>query len=255
MSLVSGKSNGYIKNLMNIHSDNKSYTIQVSGIDIIVIKHKVKYLRLSVSNLDGSVKVSSPLRTSNRVIEEFVESRISWIKKHQKKFQAKIVLPVPKYESGEIHYFAGKPYKLEIRIEEKKPSIYLDKDILVLSTRPDSSLEKRKETMNEWYRTYLKQQIPLLIKKWAYIIGETPLDWGVKNMKTRWGSCNTRDKRIWLSLKLAEKSEPCLEYVAVHEMVHLLERGHGKAFKDHMDRVLPEWKELRDKLNSNSFSS
>jgi len=240
--------------IMNKVKNKENYSIILKDIEILVIRKKVKYLRLSVSNLDGSVKVSSPLRTSNRVIEKFVESRIGWIKKHQKKFQAKTVLPVHKYESGEIHYFAGKPYKLELRVEEKKPSIYLDKGTMVLSTRPESSLEKRKRAINEWYRTYLKQQIPLFIKKWAYIIGETPLDWGVKNMKTRWGSCNTRDKRIWLSLKLAEKSEFCLEYVIVHEIVHLLERGHGKAFKDHMDRVLPEWRNIKDKLN-NSFGN
>jgi len=234
--------------ILNKVKKKSTYSIILGDIEILVMRKKVKYLRLSVSNLNGSVKVSSPLRTSNRVIEEFVESRIGWIKKYQKKFQAKIKLPIPKYESGEFHYFRGKLYKLEIRFEEKKPSVFLDKDALVLSTRPDSSLEKRKRTIYEWYRTYLKQQIPLLIKKWTPIIGETPLDWGVKNMKTRWGSCNTKDKRIWLSLKLAEKSESCLEYVVVHEMVHLLERGHGKAFKDHMDRVLPEWRNIKDKL-------
>jgi len=238
--------------MLNKVKKKSSYLIMLDDIEIQVFRKKIKYLRLSVSNLDGGVKVSSPLRTSNRVIEEFVESRIGWIKKHQKNFQTKMVLPVHKYESGEIHYFAGKPYKLEIRIDEKKPSVYLDKDTLVLSTRSGSTMEKRKKNLFEWYRTYLKQQIPLLIKKWTPIIGETPLDWGVKNMKTRWGSCNTRDKRIWLSLKLAEKSEFCLEYVVVHEMVHLLERGHGKAFKDHMDRVLPEWRNIRDRLNDST---
>ncbi len=227
----------------------KPFNINIGNIDIVVSRKKVKYLRMSVSNLDGTVKISSPLKTSNRTIKEFVISRIGWIEKYQKRFQEKVKLPPLKYESGEFHFFKGKLYKLEIKFEEKKPFVFLDKDIIILSLRPGSSIEKRKQTLNEWYRTYLKQQIPLLIKKWASIVGETPLDWSVRNMKTRWGSCNTRDKRIWLSLKLAEKSEPCLEYVVIHEMVHLIERGHGKEFKIQMDRVLPEWRSIRDELN------
>ena len=205
---------------------------------------------MSVSNLDGSVKISSPLNTSNKIIEEFVISRLEWIEKHQKKFQVKVKPPILKYESGEFHFFKGKPYKLDIRYKERKPFVFLDNNILILNVRSGSSLEKRNKILNDWYRTYLKEQVPILIKKWAPIVGKSPLDWGVKNMKTRWGSCNTKSKRIWLSLKLAEKSEYCLEYVVVHEMVHLLERGHGKPFKAHMDRVFPEWRSTRDKLNN-----
>lgn len=217
--------------------------------DIVVSRKKVKYLRMSISNFDGSVKISSPLKTSNRVIKEFVISRMQWIEKHQKKFQSKVKLPALKYESGEFIYFKGEIYQLDIRYEEKKPYVFLNDNILFLIVRPGSLMEKRKKILDEWYRAYLKDQIPLLIKKWTPIVGASPLDWGVKNMKTRWGSCNTRDKRIWLSLKLAEKSESCLEYVLVHEMVHLLERGHGKPFKAHMNRVLPDWRSLRDELN------
>lgn len=235
-------------------SNTKSFIISNKNIDIVVTRKKVKYLRMSVSHLDGSVKISSPLFTSNRAIEQFAVSQLDWIEKHQKKFQAKEKPPQLRYESGELHFFKGKPYKLEIKYEKKKPFISLDNNILILTVRPDSSMEKRNKILNEWYRTYLKGQIPLLIKKWTPIVGETPLGWGVKNMKTRWGSCNTNSNRIWLSLKLAEKSDSCLEYVVVHEMVHLLERGHGKAFKAHMDRVLPEWRSIRDKLNNSYFS-
>jgi len=219
------------------------------NIDIAVTRKKVKYLRMSVSNLDGTVKISSPLKTSNRTIEDFINSRMEWIEKHQRRFQEKVKLTPLKYESGEVLYFKGNIYKLEIRYIEKKPNVFLENGIIILTVRPGSKIEKRKQVLNDWYRTYLKDQVPLLIKKWTPIVGKTPLDWGVKNMKTRWGSCNTRARRIWLSLKLAEKSYDCLEYVVIHEMVHLLERGHGKAFKIHMDRVLPEWRGTRDKLN------
>ncbi len=228
----------------------KPFNINIGNIDIVVSRKRIKYLRMSVSNFDGTVKISSPLKTSTRTIEEFVISRMQWINKHQKKFQAKVKLPSLNYESGEFHYFKGKLYQLELKFENKKPFVFLDNNILILNVRPGSSMDIRKKILNDWYRTSLKEQIPLLIKKWTPIVGKSPLDWGVKNMKTRWGSCNTRDKRIWLSLKLAEKSDFCLEYVVVHEMVHLLERGHGKVFKAQMDRVLPEWRSIRDKLNS-----
>jgi predicted metal-dependent hydrolase len=227
----------------------KSFNINIGNINIVVFRKKVKYLRMTVSNLDGSVKISSPLKTSNKIIEEFVISRLSWIEKHQNKFKVKLKLSALKYESGELHYFQGKPYKFELKFEEKKPFVFLNENNLILTVRPDSSIEKRKKTLDEWYRNYLKDQIPLFIKKWAPVVGEAPLEWGVKNMKTRWGSCNTQVKRIWLSLKLAEKSESCLEYVVIHEMVHLLEQGHGKAFKAQMDRVLPDWRIKREQLN------
>ena len=231
----------------------KPFNIHIGNIDIVVSRKKVKYLRMSVSNLDGAVKISSPLQTSNRTIEEFVISRMEWIEKHQKIFQEKVKLPSLIYESGEFYYFKGKLYKLDVIYKEKKPFVLFDNDILILTVRPGSSIEKRKKILNDWYRTYLKKEIPLLIKKWSPIVGKSPLDWGVKNMKTRWGSCNTKSKRLWLSLKLAEKSDICLEYVVVHEMVHLLERGHGQVFKAQMDRVLPEWRSIRDKLNNMNY--
>jgi predicted metal-dependent hydrolase len=237
--------------LKKISSKRKQRTKEIilNGIDIIVTRKNIKNLRLSVSPLDGSVKIFSPLLTSDKYINDFVLSKIKWIEKHQKKVLFRGIPPMLEYISGENHFFKGELYTLNVIFEDKKPVVLIHGNSLMLSARPGSTIEKRKQILNDWYRTYLKEQIPLLIEKWTAIIGASPLDWGVKNMKTRWGSCNTSDKRIWLSLKLAEKSESCLEYVFVHEMVHLLERGHGKPFIAYMDRVIPEWIILRDDLN------
>ncbi len=177
-------------------------------------------------------------------------SRMRWIEKHQKKFQSQPGPILHRYVSGEIHLFLGNPYILNVRYEDKRPNVLLHEDILIVCVRFGSTKEKIRKVINDWYRSELKKQIPLLIEKWAVIVGEAPLEWGVKNMKTRWGSCNTGAKRIWLSLRLAEKPVLCLEYVVVHEMVHLLERGHGKTFTAHMDCVLPEWRIMKDELNS-----
>lgn len=226
------------------------HTIRLGSIEITVTKKKIKTLRMSVIPPDGKVKISAPLRASDEYIKSFALSRMRWIEKHQKKFQSQAVPPLHRYVSGEIHLFQGKSYILDVRYEEKKPGVLINEDSLIVCVRPGSTMEKRQKIINEWYSIELKKQIPLLIDKWTLIVGETPLYWGVKNMKTRWGSCNTGAKRIWLSLRLAEKPVSYLEYVVVHEMVHLVERGHGKLFIAHMDRILPEWRIMKDELNS-----
>jgi predicted metal-dependent hydrolase len=238
----------------NILNSTKTYTINPGNIEITVTRKKVKYLRMSVSPLDGTVKISSPFAASSKSIEDFAIAQLEWIEKHQRKFKSRIRPANLEFVSGESLYFRGKVHKLEVRYKESKPCILIDGEIIVLYARPGSNLEKRKKILNEWYRKILKKQIPELINKWAPLVGGCPVDWGVKNMKTRWGSCNTNTKKIWISLKLAEKSTPCLEYVVVHEMVHLLERGHGKFFKAHMDRVLPDWRSTRNELNSSIYS-
>jgi hypothetical protein len=104
--------------------------------------------------------------------------------------------------------------------------------------------------LNEWYRQQLKARIPSLLDRWEPIIGKQTSTWGIKKMKTKWGSCNIDQKRIWLNLELAKKPIDCLKYVLVHELVHLLERNHGEQFKTYMDSLLPRWRQTRDTLKS-----
>ncbi len=125
---------------------------------------------------------------------------------------------------------------------------------MILQVRPGTTRDKRQQILNDWYRRYMKEIIPDLIQKWEPTIGVRVNDWGVKKMKTRWGSCNIRDRRIWLNLDLAKKPPHCLEYVLVHEMVHLLERHHNDRFKSFMDQFLPQWRLYRDDLNQAPLS-
>ncbi|MCA6517849.1 MAG: M48 family metallopeptidase [Pseudanabaena sp. M110S1SP2A07QC] len=111
------------------------------------------------------------------------------------------------------------------------------------------SHEKRLEIIQQWYRTQLKAIIPALIDKWKAIVGVEINEWGVKQMKTKWGSCNIEDHRIWLNLELIKKPLHCIEYIIVHELVHLLERHHSDRFKAVMDKVMPHWRIYRDELN------
>ena len=114
--------------------------------------------------------------------------------------------------------------------------------------RPGTDREKREAVLHRWYRQRLSEQIPLLIVKWEPVVGVEVADWAIRKMKTRWGSCNPDAQRIWLNLELAKKPSTCLEYILVHEMVHLLERHHNDEFRAYMDRLLPQWRLCRDEL-------
>jgi predicted metal-dependent hydrolase len=151
---------------------------------------------------------------------------------------------------GESHYFLGRRYRLRVTEHEGPNEVILKGNSgLVLRVRPGTSRDKREKILNGWYRRHMKSIILDLIQKWQPVIGVEIADWGVKKMKTRWGSCNVRDHRVWLNLELAKKSPHCLEYVLVHEMVHLLERYHNDRFKSLMDQFMPLWRLYRDELN------
>src|SRR5206468_9954348 len=120
---------------------------------------------------------------------------------------------------------------------------------LELQVRPGSDRDTREAVLRRWYRANLRSQVPLLITKWEPLAGVTVRKWGIKRMKTRWGTSNAQARRIWVNLELAKKPPSCLEYILVHEMVHLRERHHNDRFKKLMDRIMPKWRTWRDELN------
>lgn len=225
--------------------------ITVGGIPIEVTKKRVKYLRIKVNPASGKVRISSPWLVRKSTIYRFAESKLPWIKKHLESAREKKPAPVLKYETGEAHPVWGENYPLDV-IEKNSVSGGANlngRGILQLNIRPDSSRETRERLLREWYRSEIKSVIPELIKKWEPVMGVTVNDWGVKKMKTRWGTCNTQAGRIWLNLELAKKDPVFLEYILVHEMNHLLERLHTKKFYRLMDRFMPGWREIDKKLD------
>jgi len=223
------------------------------NLDINIIRKKVKHLRMTVSPPHGDIKISAPLAVSNYTIREFIFAQLNWIKKQQLKFKNYEVQPQINYTSGETHYFFGNAYTLKIveTKSNKKNRVTIDEEFILFFIKPGSSSAKREKILYEWYRSELKKIIPDFIEKWQPIIGKEVLEWRIKRMKTRWGSCNIKVKRIWLNLELVKKSPQCIEYVLVHEMVHLLERYHNKNFYSFMDQFLPDWKIHRKQLNQN----
>lgn len=215
-----------------------------------MIRKPIKNLHLSVHPPEGRVRVSAPQRLDDEAVRLAVASRLRWIRRHQKTFADQPRQSRREMVSGESHYFRGRRYRLRV-LEHNGPNRVSVNGTseLTMMVRFGTVLEKRERILNDWYRRHMKALMPDMIAKWQPVIGVQVADWGVKKMKTRWGSCNVRDRRVWLNLELAKKTPQCLEYVLVHEMVHLLERHHNDRFKALMDQFMPQWQLYRDELN------
>lgn len=227
------------------------HQIEVNGMTVNVVRKDIKNLHLGVYPPDGHIRVAAPLLVDDDAVRMAVISRMGWIRRQQEKFARQERQSQREYVSGESHYFLGTRYRLNV-IEQAGPGrveIH-NRQFIDLYVRPGSTREQRQRVMNAWYRTYLRGVLPGLIEKWEKVIGVQVAEFGIKQMKTLWGSCNPDARRIWLNLELVKKPPQCLEYIVVHEMVHLLERKHNERFRALMDRFLPQWEYLRSELNS-----
>lgn len=224
--------------------------ITISNIKIDVVRKDIKNIHLAVYPPTGRVRIAAPLKVADDAIRLFAISKLGWIKRHQRKFEGQERIPQREYKQRESHYFQGRRYLMTIIETEATPKVVLkNKKFIELHIKPETSTIKRHEILNKWYRVQLKNQIPSIIEKWGKILNVTVFDCRVKQMKTKWGSCNIEKKRIWINLELAKKPEHCLEYIIVHEMVHLLERHHNERFLFFMDKYLPNWRQLKVELN------
>ena len=226
------------------------HQITVNGLVVDVVRKDIKNLHLAVYPPNGRVRVAAPLRVDDEAVRLAVISRMAWIKRHQAKFEGQERQSAREYVSGESHYFQGRRYLLNVVYHDAPPKVIIrNKTTLDLFVRTGSDAAKRERVLVAWYRKQLKEMIPPLIAKWEAIMGVQVAEWGVKRMKTRWGSCNIEAHRIWVNLELVKKPVHCLEYIIVHEMVHLLERLHNDRFTEHMDKFMPQWRFFREELN------
>lgn len=224
--------------------------ITIGNIKIDVVCKDIKNAHLAVYPPKGRVRIAAPLKMNEDAIRLFAISKLSWIKRNQRKFEIQERVTPREYKQRESHYFRGRRYLLHIVETEASPKVLLkNKTYIDLYIRPGASTKKRHEIITEWYRAELKKQIPAIIEKWENILNVKVKSWQAKQMKTKWGSCNIAEKRIWINLELAKKPEHCLEYIIVHEMVHLRERHHDDKFLYYMDTYLPNWRKLKSELN------
>jgi predicted metal-dependent hydrolase len=222
---------------------------EILGIPLTIEKKKIKNIYLKVLPPNGKVVVSAPKRLSQRAIEEFVITKRDWIREKRKKYENSPMQEELQYKTGEQISFLGKKYYLEVMERSGSKKIVLTEDKIQMYIKEGCTKEQREQCLNEWYRKQLKLRIPELIEKWEPVMKVQVKEWNVKNMKTRWGTCNIAAQRIWLNLQLAKSKPECLEYVVVHEMAHLLERNHNERFYGYMDLFLPEWRKIRKELN------
>lgn len=222
--------------------------VNVRGIEIELVRKDVKNLNLRVYPPDGKVKVSVPWQLSADSVIEVLERRIGWIEKQQRKVSASV--EAFRYVDGEKHWFEGRLYELSLARSTGRPRVEIvEPSTVQMVTNGSMGVEKRRKLLEEWYRGKLRLRAGPYFDKWAEILGVSFDEWRIKRMSTRWGSCNVRERRIWLSLELAKKSDECLEYVVVHELTHLLEPGHGPRFVARLDSSLPSWREMKAVLN------
>jgi hypothetical protein len=231
--------------------------LYIDDLQIELIRKNIRSLRLTVYAPDGKVRVAAPLRMPASTIEEFVVARRGWIQKHQAKFAAREQPVALAYVSGETHFYQGKGYVLQVLPTLGRARVVLREELgqLELHLPADSTAAQRAQLLTAWYRARLKAQLPDLLIKWEPIVGRQATSWGVKQMKTRWGTCNIRARRIWLNLELIKRPLPCLEYVVVHELVHLHERLHNARFWGLMDQFMPEWRKHREELKKTAGES
>ena len=225
-------------------------SIEIRGIQVEIVRKDIKHLHLGVYPPEGRVRVAAPLRLDDDAVRLAVISRLAWIRQKRAEFQGQDRQSRREFVTGESHYFEGRRYRLDV-IESTGPTgIRLrDNAWMEMRVRPDTGREAREALLYRWYRARLRERIPEMIAKWEPKIGVTVVDWRVRRMKTRWGTCNLEAARIWLNSELAKKPASCLEYVVVHEMAHLIERGHNDQFRGILDKAMPEWRNRLAELN------
>lgn len=215
-----------------------------------VVRKDIKNLHIGVYPPAGRVRVAAPMRLDDDAVKAAVISRLGWIRRKQVDFRRQDRQSRREFVTGESHYFEGRRYRLDVREAAGRPLVCLvNNTTMALQVRPGTDRDVREAVLSRWYREQLRARLPALVAKWESKIGVHAAEVRIKRMKTRWGSCNRDARRIWLNLELAKKPAVCLEYIVVHELVHLIARGHGCRFQELMDRHMPQWRLHKDALN------
>jgi predicted metal-dependent hydrolase len=195
------------------------------------------------------VRISAPKRTSMKTIRAFAISKMEWIRKQQVIVREQERETPFDYVDREVHYAWGKRYLLRVSERDGPPSVGLEGGSMLLQVRPGTERDKRQAVVEDWYREQVKTAVPPLLARWEPRLGVRVERFHVRQMKTRWGSCNPKARTIRLNTELARKPPELLEYLVVHELVHLLEPTHNARFYALMDRYMPDWKVHRRTLN------
>lgn len=224
-------------------------TIRLGDLEIAVTRKAVKHVHLSVHPPGGHVTLVAPASTRLEVARAYAISKLGWIRDQQAKLQAQARETPRQFVERESHYLWGQRYLLSVKEEEAKPSVCLGHRSITLTVRPGSTRAKREAVMHKWHLSLLHEAVPKLIHKWEPRLGVEVAGYFLQRMKTRWGSCNPHKRNIRLNTELVKKPKDLLEYVVVHEMLHLIVPTHNEKFLALLSQHYPTWREARAELN------
>ena len=230
-------------------------TIQLGDIAIDVTRKDVKHVHLSVRPPSGRVTLVAPKATRLEVARAYAASKLGWIRDQQATLRGQARETPREFVERESHYFWGRRYLLSVVEKDEKPSVRLSHRRITLTMRPGSTRTKRDAVMQEWHRSLLHEVVPELIRKWESRLGVKVAGYFLQRMKTKWGGCNHRAGNIRLNSELVKKPKDLLEYVIVHEMIHLIERTHSKRYMALLDEHYPRWREARAELNDRPLTA
>jgi predicted metal-dependent hydrolase len=223
--------------------------MQLAELTIEVRRKDIKNVHLSVHPPLGRVRMAAPHHIDDATLRAFTLDKLGWIRAQQQKLRLQERESELEYVTRESHFVWGKRYLLKVLEADAAPKVQWQGRRLTLYTRADSSVTQRAQTMEVWCREELRRELAPMLERWQTRIGVSVAGVFVQRMRTRWGSCNDRNRTIRLNTDLARKPRECLEYILVHELVHLLERKHNARFSALMDQFMPEWRQRRNLLN------
>lgn len=228
--------------------------IEVSGIEVEIVRKDIKNLHLGVYPPHGRVRAAVPLRLDDEAVRLALVARLGWIRRQRRAFSEQERQSEREMVSGETHYVEGRRYRLKVELHDGPALVELRSRTLNLRVRAQLDPAQRLVVLERWYRARLRDQVASLVDHWSKRLEVDEPDWGIKKMKTRWGTCNQAAGRIWLNLELAKKPKQCLEYIVVHELLHLLERHHNDRFAALMEQSLPDWRLRRAALSQSALA-
>lgn len=222
--------------------------IDLDGIPVALFRKKIKNLNLRITP-SGEVQISAPMKTALALIHRFLDEKKAWIHKHRVNLQSQSQMTSPTFNTGEMLFFLGFAYPIQVHPMAKKNDLIFEEGVFNFHIKSDTTLTQKQALLSKWYEAKMRQCLPALFEKWQTIIGVEAYHYRMRTMKSRWGSCHPIKKEICLNLRLMEKPAICLEYIIVHELVHLLEASHNQRFHAFMSQFMPNWKEIKRLLN------
>lgn len=225
----------------------------IDGLCVIIVRKSIKNMHLRVLSPNGEIQITAPNRLSVSQIDRFVREKRGWIEARQQQLAERPAATNPAFADGQTVYLWGGSYTLRLEEASRGRSALQRGQEIVLSVHPEDDTSQRESLLNDFYREALSERIAARLPLWEARTGLHPSAWQIKNMKTRWGTCNTATRKIWLNLQLAKQPPVCLDYVIAHELTHLRYPGHGQDFQAFLTRAMPNWPEVRKALNNQTF--